>query len=94
MNPHWNGCTAYEEAYKRSLESPEEFWGEIGLYVDWSKPWHKVLDNSNEPFTKWYVKHRRLADVYTQTRDFRAEYGEMRHVHSGRMSRSPQLPLR
>lgn len=53
MNPHWNECSMYEEAYKKSLEYPEEFWGEIASCIDWSKPWHKVLDNSNEPFTKW-----------------------------------------
>ena len=43
----------YEEVYKRSIEKPEEFWAEVGRCIDWSKPWDKVLDNSNEPFTKW-----------------------------------------
>ncbi|XP_011707137.1 PREDICTED: acyl-CoA synthetase short-chain family member 3, mitochondrial-like, partial [Wasmannia auropunctata] len=52
MSPHWNECFTYEEAYKKSLEHPEEFWSEIADCIDWSKPWHKVLDNSNEPFTK------------------------------------------
>jgi len=56
MSPHWNECPTYEEAYKKSLEYPEEFWSEIGGCIDWSKPWHKVLDNSNEPFTKWYLE--------------------------------------
>lgn len=56
MSPRRNECSTYEEAYKKSLECPEEFWGEIGGCIDWSKPWQKVLDNSNEPFTKWYLR--------------------------------------
>lgn len=55
MNPQQNEC-CYDEAYKKSLECPEEFWSEIGGYLDWHKPWDKILDNSNEPFTKWYFK--------------------------------------
>lgn len=43
----------YEAAYKRSMEDPEGFWAEVGQSVTWTKPWDKVLDNSDEPFTKW-----------------------------------------
>lgn len=46
----------YEEAYRRSLQEPEEFWAEVGRCVSWTRPWDKVLDNSREPFTKWCVK--------------------------------------
>ncbi|XP_011298312.1 acyl-CoA synthetase short-chain family member 3, mitochondrial [Fopius arisanus] len=45
----------YEDTFKKSVESPEEFWSEIAECVEWNKPWDKVLDNSNPPFTKWYV---------------------------------------
>ncbi|KAK0075234.1 hypothetical protein PV325_007178 [Microctonus aethiopoides] len=45
----------YEETFRRSLESPEEFWSEVAETVEWSKRWDKVKDNTNEPFTKWYV---------------------------------------
>lgn len=45
----------YLDAYRRSLENPEEFWGDLGAQlIDWDKMYTKVLDNSNEPFTKWY----------------------------------------
>lgn len=45
----------YMDQYLRSLEEPEEFWGEIGeRVVHWDKPFEKVLDNTNPPFTKWY----------------------------------------
>ncbi|XP_014226405.1 acyl-CoA synthetase short-chain family member 3, mitochondrial-like [Trichogramma pretiosum] len=45
----------YEEAFRRSIEKPEEFWAEVAQCVDWTKPWDRVLDNSDPPFTKWFV---------------------------------------
>jgi propionyl-CoA synthetase len=51
-NPYYN--KKYEEAYKKSLANPEEFWTEVGKLVSWTKPWERVLDNSHPPFTKWY----------------------------------------
>ena len=29
----------YDDMYRRSLEEPEEFWGEIALQLHWNKPW-------------------------------------------------------
>lgn len=46
---------AYKEAHARSLNNPELFWGEVGNELEWNKPWDRVLDDSNPPFTKWYV---------------------------------------
>ena len=43
----------YEEVYKRSIEQPEEFWDELAQDIAWFKPYEKVLDDSNSPFTKW-----------------------------------------
>ncbi|KAF5306039.1 hypothetical protein FQR65_LT00754 [Abscondita terminalis] len=45
----------YQEVYSKSLKQPEKFWAEVAHSVTWTKPWNKVLDNSNEPFTKWFV---------------------------------------
>ncbi|KAG8223344.1 hypothetical protein J437_LFUL001222 [Ladona fulva] len=45
----------YDRAFKNSLENPEEFWAEIGHELTWFKPWDKVMDNTNPPFTKWFV---------------------------------------
>lgn len=44
---------SYEEVYKRSIESPEEFWAEKAEDIVWFKQFDKVLDNSNPPFSKW-----------------------------------------
>ncbi|XP_029046528.1 acyl-CoA synthetase short-chain family member 3, mitochondrial [Osmia bicornis bicornis] len=54
VSPHIP-CQKYEEAHKESIENPEKFWGEVAKCVDWSKPWKKVLDNTKQPFTKWFV---------------------------------------
>uniref|UniRef100_A0A1B0DDV1 Acetyl-coenzyme A synthetase N-terminal domain-containing protein n=1 Tax=Phlebotomus papatasi TaxID=29031 RepID=A0A1B0DDV1_PHLPP len=44
----------YLDTYRRSIENPEEFWGELGQQlIDWDIPFEKVLDHSNPPFTKW-----------------------------------------
>lgn len=47
----------YSDTYLRSIEEPEEFWGEIAAppMIHWDKPFEKVLDNSDPPFTKWFV---------------------------------------
>ena len=38
-----SGRAAYDKLYKRSIEEPEAFWGEIaGEYVEWFKKWDKV----------------------------------------------------
>ncbi len=46
---------AYETTYRRSLEDPEGFWAEQAELIDWYRPADQVLDNSEEPFTRWFV---------------------------------------
>jgi len=45
----------YDEAFQRSINDPEGFWGEIAEDVHWYKKWDKVLDDSNKPFYRWFV---------------------------------------
>ncbi|RVE42302.1 hypothetical protein evm_013042 [Chilo suppressalis] len=45
----------YLRAHRCSLDKPEEFWKDVGNELEWTKPWDRVLDNSNPPFTKWWV---------------------------------------
>ncbi|KAH8386009.1 hypothetical protein KR200_012229, partial [Drosophila serrata] len=45
----------YLQAYRQSVQDPEAFWEEQAQLLDWDRPWQQVLDNSNPPFTKWYV---------------------------------------
>ncbi len=45
----------YDEAYTRSLQDPEGFWGEAADDIHWHKRWDKVFDDSNAPFYRWFV---------------------------------------
>ena len=45
----------YNEAYKKSIENPEEFWGEVAENFTWKKKWDKVSNwNFKEPNIKWF----------------------------------------
>ncbi|WP_024869430.1 propionate--CoA ligase [Pseudoxanthomonas suwonensis] len=45
----------YEDFYRRSIESPEEFWAEQAQAIHWHVPPQEILDYSNPPFRKWFV---------------------------------------
>ena len=45
---------AYSEAYRNSLDEPEEFWLEAARAVDWTRPPTHALDASNPPFYRWF----------------------------------------
>ncbi|PST82362.1 acetate--CoA ligase [Pedobacter yulinensis] len=50
-----NSIEAYELAYQKSVEKPEQFWGEIAQSFHWRKPWFKVLSwNFRDPEIKWF----------------------------------------
>ena len=45
----------YEQDYKKSVENPEQFWGEVAQKFQWRKPWFKVLSwNFQDPEIKWF----------------------------------------
>lgn len=45
----------YQEAYKKSVEQPEEFWASVAENFVWQKKWDKVLDwNFKEPKIEWF----------------------------------------
>src|SRR3546814_14133752 len=45
----------YEEAYCKSVEDPEGFWGEVAGEFRWRKIWDKVLEwNFEEPDVIWF----------------------------------------
>src|SRR6476469_9735951 len=47
----------YLQMYKRSLEDPNGFWGEVGKRIDWIKPYTRVKNTSYDPKNvsiKWY----------------------------------------
>jgi propionyl-CoA synthetase len=44
----------YLDLHRRSIESPNEFWGEAAEGIDWEGRWDKVLDDSNAPIYRWF----------------------------------------
>ncbi len=53
-NAHVSSREQYDEMYKRSIEDPEGFWGEMAEELDWFKKWDKVMEydfvNANVKF--------------------------------------------
>jgi propionyl-CoA synthetase len=47
--------TTYAEFYRQSIEQPAQFWAEQAKLIEWQSPPQQTLDNTNPPFTKWYV---------------------------------------
>jgi propionyl-CoA synthetase len=45
----------YEEAWRRSVDEPEAFWGEQASLIDWQTPPQRILDASTPPFRRWFV---------------------------------------
>jgi propionyl-CoA synthetase len=46
---------SYAEFYRRSIEDRDGFWAEQARLIDWQTPPRQVCDDSNPPFTRWFV---------------------------------------
>jgi acetyl-CoA synthetase len=50
-----NSFDEYKEAYQKSIDNPEQFWGKIAENFTWRKKWDKVLEwNFTEPKVEWF----------------------------------------
>src|SRR5215469_1347261 len=49
------GTGALQTAFDWSLKDSAGFWGEAAEAVYWHKRWEKVLDDSHQPFYRWFV---------------------------------------
>ena len=47
--------TTYAEFYRRSIDDRDAFWAEQARLIDWKQPPVTICDNSNPPFTRWFV---------------------------------------
>jgi len=45
----------YAEFYRRSIDDRDGFWSEQAQLIDWHKPFEKVLEYDNPPFSHWFV---------------------------------------
>ncbi|MCZ6604694.1 MAG: acetate--CoA ligase, partial [Alphaproteobacteria bacterium] len=53
----WVDAAKYEEMYKRSIDDPEGFWGEVGRRLDWFTDYKHVRDvsfSADDVTIKWY----------------------------------------
>ena len=47
---------AYQDAYKKSIDNPIDFWGNIAQTFRWKAPWEEVLKfDWSIPKTEWFV---------------------------------------
>jgi acetyl-CoA synthetase len=62
---HIKSMKEYEQLYKRSIDDPEKFWGEMAeKNLTWYKKWDKVLDyDFMKPSIKWFVGGKLNASV-------------------------------
>jgi acetyl-CoA synthetase len=62
---HIKSMKEYEELYKRSVDDPDKFWGEMAeKNLTWSKKWTKVLDyDFHKPYIKWFIGGKLNASV-------------------------------
>ncbi len=56
MDEKYNAhMSTYFREYEESLKEPEKFWNKKSKIIDWFKPYEKVLDDSKEPFYRWFT---------------------------------------
>ncbi len=48
----------YADFYRASVETPDTFWAEQARLIDWQRPFDTVCDNTNPPFSRWFVGGR------------------------------------
>ena len=53
---HIKSLAEYQKLYKRSIDDPEGFWGELAQTLEWFKKWDKVLDYKfgDNLFINWF----------------------------------------
>jgi propionyl-CoA synthetase len=68
----------YQEAYNESINNREKFWGDAAKDITWIKPFTKVLDDSNQPFYRWFTGGE-LNTCYNAI-DYHVENGRKKQV--------------
>ncbi|MEJ8840510.1 propionate--CoA ligase [Ramlibacter sp. AN1133] len=58
MQTQETSMAGYAEFHRRSIEDRDAFWAEQAKLIDWQTPPKQICDNSNPPFTRWFVGGR------------------------------------
>src|SRR5215467_67182 len=49
------GKGSVQATHDQSLRDPASFWGEAAEAIHWCRKWEKLLDDSHQPFYRWFV---------------------------------------
>ena len=44
----------YRSVFEKSLQDSEAFWAEAARDIHWSRPWERVLDDTDAPYFRWF----------------------------------------
>ena len=47
--------SAFTATYRKSLDSPREFWADAANDIEWTRTWDTVLDADATPAARWFV---------------------------------------
>src|SRR6185436_6558590 len=50
---HVGSLDEYRRTYRRSLNDPEGFWGDVARELHWFRPWERVVDGGF-PDARWF----------------------------------------
>ena len=45
---------SYTDFYRQSIDHPDAFWAEQAKLIDWFKPFERVCNYDNPPFSRWF----------------------------------------
>ncbi|HJT36884.1 MAG TPA: acetate--CoA ligase [Actinomycetota bacterium] len=75
-----NANAASSEIYDRAAADPESFWADQARLLEWTTPWHTVLE-WQPPFAKWFVGGRLNVTVNCLDRHVAAGGGDKVAYH-------------
>jgi acetyl-CoA synthetase len=67
--------------YERAESDPEAWWVQQAQKLEWIEPWDQVLDDSNPPFYKWFLKGKLNVSANCLDRHVRDGKGERVAFH-------------
>ncbi|MCX6459501.1 MAG: propionyl-CoA synthetase [Actinobacteria bacterium] len=66
----------YQQAYRRSIDDPEGFWGDAAALIDWDVAPTRILDRTDAPFFRWFSDGHLNTSVQALDRHVAAGNGE------------------
>jgi acetyl-CoA synthetase len=82
---HVTSLEEYERMYRRSIEDPEGFWGDIADTFVWKEKWSKVQESTFEPpvSIRWFLDGKTNVSVNCLDRHLEARGGQTAIIWEG-----------